>query len=291
MAEKRIKPAGAKRRRGGGRFVVSLLILLIAGGVVFYFGWVQYQLDEGEYAVVHTKTRGYEDTVLKSGEFSWRWEALFPTNLTLHTFSLQNRHVDISQSGTLPSGEFYAIIAGPDVEFNWKISASVGYRLKPEALPELVKNGVSDSALDSVYKEYEQRLTTEIIDAMIETGRATSEQDLIPDYGRLEAELKTRAAKVDERMEILTFTLQSLSFPDLALYAESRRLYLSLMAQREAVLAEVETSSAVREDIQGARLSLLERYGKVLSDYPVLLDLFALEDNPGGSLLPPVNLQ
>ncbi len=291
MAKKRIKAADTPKKRRGLSFFVSLLILLIAAGAVFYFGWVQFQLEEGEYAVVHTKTSGYEDTVLKSGEFSWRWEALFPTNLTLHRFSLENRRMDISQSGTLPSGEFYAVIAGPNVRFDWNISASVSYRLKPEALPDLVKNGLSDTALEGIYQEYEQRLTTEIADALVESGREASEQNLIPDYGKLESELKTKLVNVDERMEVLGLVLKDISFPDMALYAESRRLYLSLMAQREAVLAEVETSSAMREDIQGARLSLLERYGKVLSDYPVLLDLFALEGNPGVSLLPPENLQ
>ena len=99
-------PAKRKKHRGL-RFFLTLLILLGACGTAFWFGLLSIDLEEGEYGVVYTKLKGYEDQAIKSGDFIWRWEALIPTNLTLHTFTLEPRVVALKSSGTLPSGDYY----------------------------------------------------------------------------------------------------------------------------------------------------------------------------------------
>jgi len=58
------------------------------------------------------------------------------------------------------------------------------------------------------------------------------------------------------------------------------------MASRKEVITDVETRAIRRDDEQNDRLDLLRQYGEVFEKYPILLELFALEGNPGRALLP-----
>jgi hypothetical protein len=283
-AKKAVKKT--RRKRHGLRFVFSMILILGACGTVFWFGWVQFELEEGTVGVIHTKSHGYETEPIISGEFEWRWQALLPTNLTLHVYNLSPRRTVIEKSGTLPSGKLYAAMAGQDVAFEWNIKTAIRYRLTPESLPSMVAQGMVSSDLESFYAEYESRLegmVSRLIAAETEGDPTESPAIRIE---RLERELAEEAAKIDEKVTILDATVMDWSYPDMVLYNESRRLVLDLMTQRQALLEDVESVAVRREDLEGSRLDLLERYGKVLDSYPVLLELFALEGNPGAVLLP-----
>jgi len=275
-----------RRKRHGLRFIFSMFLILGACGTVFWFGWVQFELEEGTVGVIHTKSHGYETEPIISGEFEWRWQALLPTNLTLHIYRPVPRRILIEKSGTLPSGELYAAMAGQDVAFEWNIRAAIRYQLTPESLPSMVAQGMVSADLEPFYAEYESRvegMVSRLIAAETE-GDPTESPALRIE--RLERELAGEAAKIDERVTILDATVIDWSYPDMILYNESRRLVLDLMTQRQALLEDVESVAVRREDLEGSRLDLLERYGKILDSYPVLLELFALEGNPGAVLLP-----
>lgn len=283
-------PKPGKKRKGSG-FLASLIILIIAGGVVFWFGWVQFKLGEGDYGVVYTKTGGYETEVLTNGEFEWRWQGLLPTNLTVHVFQLETRTIDIERNGVLPSGELYAAMAGDGVDFNWDISGKIVYRMNPDSLPALVADGLSSADLDTFYGDFESKMNSEVVRLIADEIDKDVDVPMGERLKQFEQDIKEKAASIDDQIEIVEASILDWTYPDLALYKESRRLYLDFMSQRQAVLAEVGDSAARREDIQGNRLDLLEEYGRVLNEYPVLLDLFALDGNPGTNLLPPVGLE
>jgi hypothetical protein len=182
-------------------------------------------------------------------------------------------------------------MAGDDVSFNWNIDGKIVYRMKPESLPALVAEGLTSGEMDSFYSDFESKLNNEL-ERLI--GEEIDKDVDVPVGERLrsfEDEIQSSAESIDERIEIVDASILKWTYPDIVLYSEARRLYLDLMAGRQAVMSEVGDSAVRREDIQGNRLKLLEEYGRVLNDYPVLLDLFALEGNPGTSLLPPLNLE
>ena len=54
------------------KFLILLILLLVIGGVVFFFGWIQILLPPGTYAVINTKTGGYEEKAIPAGDFAWR---------------------------------------------------------------------------------------------------------------------------------------------------------------------------------------------------------------------------
>jgi hypothetical protein len=75
-------------------FLITLIILVVLAGAAFYFGWLQILLPAENYAVIFTKTGGYDETVVRPGEFSWRWQRLIPTNMTVYTFDLHPRSAE-----------------------------------------------------------------------------------------------------------------------------------------------------------------------------------------------------
>ncbi len=269
------------------RFFFTLLILIAAVGTVFWFGWVQFSLEEGEYAIVYTKTNGYESEVLRNGEFAWRWQALLPTNLSLHIFTLETRSLTVDRSGNLPSGDYYAQMAGEDLSFSWEIEVDIVYRMDPDSLPSLVAEGLAAAELDSYYNDFESELSSEIVRLIAAEVESDPEETIGNRLPRLEYGIKEKAAAIDGRIIIINAALKKLSYPDPALYTEVRKLVLDLMSNRQAVITEVENAAVRREGIQDARLELLEEYGRIFDEYPVLLNLFALEGNPAASLLPP----
>ncbi len=276
----------SRRRRPGLGIFLTLLILLIIAGTVFWFGWFRFSLEEGQTAVIHTKLDGYEPEPIIGGQFDWSWHlwrlhALIPTNLTLHTFDTSPRQIIIEQTGSLPSGEIYAAVAGEDISFNWSFQASVSYSITPETVAKLAAEGALSSGLDGFYEEYEAKLTNKMTTAL----SSKSFQNKLP--GQIQEELLKWAQKIDPRVSIQKVILLQWKMPDMDLYAETRRIYLDNMAKRQAVLTEVENTALRRKDLRDARLELLEYYGEKLHKYPELLDFFALEGNPGAALLPP----
>ena len=286
MATKSGSTGGTRRKRRGLRLFLTLLILLGAGGTAFWFGLLSVELDEGEYGVVFTKLNGYEDNPVSSGEFAWRWEALLPTNLTLHVFELETRTVPLTASGKMPSGMYYGTLVGEGVDFGWRVTARVRYRLNPKALPGLVAEGLAGSGLEGLYAEYEALVEKEMGRIMEEQGGGSPEASSMERLRAVERELSAGIAALDDRMEVLDVSVLDWTFPDMALYAEARRLALDLMERRRDVIAEVEDAALRRQDAQDEKIVLLDRYGEVLDRYPILLDLFSLEGNPGASLLP-----
>jgi len=282
---------GKKKKRRGLGFFVTLLFLVAAGATVFWFGWIQFDLDEGEYAVVYTKSHGYEDRVLSPGEFEWRWQALLPTNLTLHVFRPETRRSTVELSGDLPSGDFYAALVGEELDFRWSVRVRIDYRLDPSALPELVADGRIETDLEDMYAEFDARLQGMVGGLVAEDIAEASGTAPLELRGNLEESIDARTAAADPIFDIIGVTVEHLEYPDTVLYGEARRLALELMEARRAVLEEVEDTSLRRQDAQDNRIQLLEEYGRVLDAYPVLLDLFALEGRPGASLLPPENLE
>lgn len=290
MAKKDKKKKPPRKKHRAFNFVLSLLIILAAAGAVFWFGWVQFSLGEGDYAVIYTKTNGYESAPLANGEFAWRWQALLPTNLTLHIFNLDNRTLNIEKSGKLPSGDYYARITGEDINFDWDIKVKIVYRMNPEALPSLVANGLLSPDLESYYKDFESDLNSELVNLISAEVESDPEENIGSRIDRLENSISEKAVSLSPYITVIDAEIRSWNYPDLSLYSEARRLVLEMMNKRQTLQSELEDSAVRRDDAIGTRIGLLEEYGRVLEEYPVLLELFALEGHPGASLLPPEEL-
>lgn len=273
-------PAPARGKRRGLRFFFTLIVLTAAGAAVFRFGWVGFDLDAGEYGVIFTKLSGWENRAVAGGAFEWRLQALFPTNLTLEVYNLSPRRAVVEVEGSLPSGDFYHELIGGRAGFEWSIEAEITYAVDPTHLPELASGGVKAADLNNRYDEYESRLEGAAVRIM-DAGFPEC------DIRALERRLRDGARTLDEYIEVRDLTVLDWRCPDFELYEEARGAARELLQARKTLLAEMDETAIRREDSQSARIDLLERYGTVLSTHPILLDLFALEGNPGSGFLPP----
>ncbi|MDC7231794.1 MAG: hypothetical protein PQJ58_01080 [Spirochaetales bacterium] len=258
-----------KRFRNG----LSFLIVLTAAGFAFYTGWIQIRIPEGSYALVYTKTGGYDDSLIAAGEFVWRWENLFPTNMTIHFIELDEQKQDFTLSVYLPSGKLYGeYINYPDA-FMYSAHIVYRFRLKETAFNALVQSGNYHSTmLEDLYGEYKS-LTDSLITEYLKNNASRGSEDL----PEMEKELKAALEDRDKRFAVDQVKFISSSYPDTALYEKSRDLFLAELDSLKTLEFEAEQVAAQIENSTMRKMDLLREYGAVFTEYPVLLEYFGLD--------------
>ena len=252
-------------------FFITLLILIILGGVVFYFGWVQFQIPPDSVGVLFTKTGGFEETPVMPGTFVWRWERLLPTNMTIYTFPLKKQQTEITVSGSLPSADLYATVLPGEPDFNYTVTVSLLYSIDPADLPRLLEKQLPGSdllpQLVTVLEESGSAVLTKYM------YRAVTENRHILDFGE---DIESYFVK---EFPYLTFHAVNpiiLDLPDIGLYREAKTQYVSLMRQQNDILQRETAQAATIKKISEERLDVLRQYGALLTDFPIILDYLAL---------------
>lgn len=269
------------------KLIIALILLVIVGGVAFYFGWIQIHLPENTYAVIFTKTGGWDEEVTHPGTFVWRWERLIPTNLSMHKFTLEPYTARVSSKGTLPNGDAYSQVMDPRPDFGYSLELAVDFQINPESLPKLVE----DSLLtQETFSEWHSD-TSEVISAR--AAGFAREQSTRSDFAAsltalgdefsesLAAHLRTGLPYV----EIQNVTIRRIEVPDFDLYIAAKQIYLDLAQSRkesyEAALLEISWTEARSEQ----HFEVIRQYGELITQYPALLDLFELKDGALGTIL------
>jgi hypothetical protein len=262
------------------KVLIIFFILIIFGGIGFFFGWAQMPIPPGAYGVVRSKTHGVDEALIREGEFRWIWYKLIPTNVETLVFTPQLVFWPFRVQGGLPSGDTYAAAAGTDADFSYEISGTLSFTIKPELLPGMVKDGgIGDQA---GLEEYENK-QAQAMEAFVVQRLAVCEWEEQPgdDFfqtvaaSRLEQDL--RRAFPDA--ESLTCSLSVVKLPDFALYNLIRAVYEDyLTAQREILRVDIAVQ-AQRNIDSLLRFDELEKYGALLTKYPVLLQYLEIENS------------
>jgi len=268
-------------------FLIVLVILVILSGVVFYFGWVQIHLPAEHYAVVFTKTGGYDKEVIRPGEFSWRWQRLIPTNMTLYKFDLHPRSMEISFQGSLPSADLYSSILPENPDLSYRGQIDVTFTIAPESLPALVaEKKLLPDQLEDFFSDQAQTLSNSALQIL--KGSQADPSDTPELNRRLEREL---AAAVSD-LEISTLNVQVKHLPDMDLYELARSSYRELVQTRDssraeaiARLAEEQVRAENARAQERADLEALREYGELLEEYPILLKAMAVQKLSGEQVI------
>ncbi len=252
---------------------LTFLILLGFAGFVFYLGWVQFSIPENHYALAFTKTGGYDPYLMKPGEFYWRWENLFPTNMELHIFELPWEATDFNLQGELPSGSDYAsILTNPDA-FNFSLSLRMNFRMNPDKLISMIqKEGFTFKEIESWYT-----LLPEAAEAKIKNYILQEIPLETAEYTRIEASILEYMESQFPYAEFSGFHIHRWELPDKTLYDHTREIYLNGIKSNREYAAELEKQNAELERQLNSKMELLKDYGSVLTEYPVLLEYFNLE--------------
>jgi hypothetical protein len=265
------------------KLLLAIVILIVLAGVAFFVGWLQLRLPEHTYAVVFTKSGGWDEEVTSPGAFTWRWEALVPTNLTLHEYLIVPQDTEFNYTGELPSGSLYAAVLDPRPDFGYSIAFTISFTLDPDALPELAsRQRIEPDALDAWYERITTSIATRAV-ALVESMASTDDLALL--LASVSPAIETRLIEsiAPQFPEIVIHRIlpKRAQLPDVDLYLVAKEQYLAVLRSRDLSRIE-QMEETVRTDTRVEQhFQVLERYGELLSAHPVLLELFTMK---GGNL-------
>ena len=247
------------------------------GATGFFFGWAQFSVSPGLYGVISSKTHGVDPEPVRSGEFRWVWYKLIPTNVQIAVFRIEpvKFHVDFSSS--LPSGDSYASFAGLGADFSWELKGEISFSLDPEMLVSVASehNLASQEELDAYLQDIARNIEVIILRILssAETDSLRMERIL---SGSADEEMEKEVKKQFPQIRDFSFVIQSAKYPDFVLYRQVRLLYEEFLAkQREYAAASFGRRAENHIEAQ-FHFSELERYGELLTKYPVLLEYLAM---------------
>jgi len=254
-----------------------MLILIALCAAAFFIGWAQFSVPPGSYGVISSKTHGVDPEPVHSGEFRWIWYKLIPTNVQIAVFRIVpvKYHVDFNSS--LPSGDSYASFAGLGADFSWELKGEITFSLDPQALVSVVsgENLLSQEELDAYLQDIAPNIELIILRVLssAETDSRRLERILAGNADEeMEKEVKNRFPQIRD----FSFVIQSSKYPDFILYRQVRLLYEEFLAkQREYVTAAFGRRAETHIESR-FHFDELERYGELLTKYPVLLEYLAM---------------
>jgi hypothetical protein len=260
------------------KFIVTLVILLMLGGAAFFFGWAQLTVPPGSFGIIVSKTHGIDPQPVRSGEFRWVWYKLIPTNVEIPVFRIEPVNYPVNLNSALPSGDSYAAFAGLGSDFSWEITGTISFSLDPDKLAEFAahKNIPDQATLTALEQETAQSIEL-ITLRMLTSGETDSARIENILSGGSDKELEREIADRFPEIRDFSLVIRSAHFPDFALYRHVRLLYEDFLAkQRETVSAALGKKAESRIETQ-LYFDELERYGELLTKYPVLLKYLAMD--------------
>jgi hypothetical protein len=265
-----------KKRNAAGS-ILSFLLIMIAFVAAFYFGWVQFELPEQTYAVLFSKTNGYDKNIIEPGKFSWKWQRLLPTNSKLLKVKIETRSIVLDYEGDLPSGDLYSSVLSDNPDFSFKMEFSITYKLNQDFLPELLENGIlntdeNESFFETLESEY-VRIVKDSCTEYFKQNYSINNSS----YIELENTILEKLQRKYYYIEIRNLTIKYIHFPDLLLYEKTRELYYQILENRKEVETATEKWAIESKVNMSTKLDILSQYGELLSKYPILIDYFALD--------------
>ncbi|MCL2230349.1 MAG: hypothetical protein FWC01_04585 [Treponema sp.] len=263
------------------KFFITLLILLIIAGTGFALGWVQFAVPPGQFGVIHSKTHGIDAELVRSGEFRWVWYKLIPTNVKIAIFNLEQKKFPLNFKSSLPSGSVYASFAGlANADFTWDLNGEINFTVNPEMLvflsqtQSLTNQEELESYLEKTAREIEVMILRVLSSSGTDSERLENLMSGNPDPD-MEREVKTRFPEILE----FSISIHNAKYPDFLLYRVLRRLYEDFLSSQREVIANSFAARAEEHIRAQLRFEELERYGDLLTRFPVLLEYIALEND------------
>jgi hypothetical protein len=267
------------------KFLVTLLLLIILGSAAFFYGWAQFSVPPGFYGVVFSKTHGVDSEPVREGEFRWIWYKLIPTNVKIAVFKLENLKFPIEFNSALPSGNNYASFAGlSNADFSWDLRGEISFSLDPESLVQLTSslNITDQEELDAFFND-----TAKYIEILILRTLSSSDTDNMRIEnilsGNRDIEMEREIAAHFPEIRDFSLRIQSAKYPDFILYRQIRQLYEEFMESQREYISTAFGRRAESHIESRLHFEELERYGELLTKYPILLEYMAMERNSGGN--------
>ncbi len=267
------------------KFFVSVIIIAIFAGILLFIGWTQFSIPSGTTGVMISKTGGIHPSAIIPGEFTWRWERLLPTNTEIRVFSMYPKTVTSTLSGSLPSAEIYSPMLEGRPDFSYSFTVSLDLQLKQGSLPSFVRrtNALGQDELHEYLTTKAQEAAKDVLDYILNSQKNNSLSALSISYDT-DAILKSLLAS--SKYSDITFDsvhIQTVKLPDVELYLLAKEAYTTYQDKVRGALTSLTNDQSVQSAEDYLHIERFSRWGKVLEDYPILIDFIAVskEDSIG----------
>lgn len=262
------------------KFIVWLFICIILSGIIFFFGWTQFRLDKDVYGVVYTRTFGYHDEPIKSGEFSWSVWSLIPKNMIITQIPAGYRTVRIHTEDTLPSASLYSMTLVGDPDFTYEMDIRVSYAVAEHSVVSLVKSyNINEKTISSWLLDTDNKVK-QVANELLSDYFQHAESDAMDSADLAESVsqyLQTKLSAYFPELDFKPIQIVFLHLPDYDLYLQAKNDYVDLIELKTSTLMKALADAPEKVADNVLYLDKLESYGELLTRYPVLIEYLELE--------------
>lgn len=260
------------------RSVVSFVFFLSIGAAVFFIGWLEFRVPAGKCGVMISKTGGVYEKVIQSGSFLWRWETLLPTNAHIHIYNTNPLRGTHTIGGALPSSDIYTNLLEGKPDFSYRFSVSLDICIRKEALPAYVKRkgAVSQEELNSYILGESEGIARSVVRFILD--KALTNPSFVIEASLSDTEL-LRGIDAENRFPdvvVVSVHINELRIPDTGLYTAAKNAYEVYQMKMKERLEKTAGSQAEQAAADYLELERLSRLGRILSEYPLLIDFLSV---------------
>lgn len=260
------------------KFVVSVIILLLFFGVLLFIGWTQFSIPSGTTGVMISKTGGIHPAAIIPGHFTWRWERLIPTNTEIRVFSMYPQTITTTLQGSLPSADIYSPMLEGKPDFTYSFSMTIEVQLKQGSLPSFVRrtNALGQDELHTYLDTKAQEAAKDVLDFVLlqQKNSSLSSFTINYDYEAIIKHLQSIPKYSDINIDAVS--IQAVKLPDIELYLLAKEAYNLYQDKVRSALASLTNDQSVQSAEDYLQIERFSRWGKVLQDYPILIDFIAV---------------
>ncbi len=262
------------------KLLFSIIILLIFGAAVFILGWLEFFVPVDKVGVLISKTGGVHTEVIEAGGITWSWERLIPTNSKIRIFSCKPQTYTETISGSLPSADIYNNMLEGNPSFDYSFSVDIVVSMKASSLPVFVKRTSAEgqSDLDAYVQDQADSIARSVIEFII--TNSMDNIDFVMQASLTDSEL-IEGIDANSRYSDLNITsikINNAKLPDITMYNHAKSSYAAYQEATQQALEgvfELEGFDAGQDYLELERLS---RLGRVLKEYPNLIEFMAVSN-------------
>lgn len=260
------------------RFLV-FFIFLVAVAAVFTFGWLQLFIEADSCAIMVSKTSGTYGKIIKSGNFTWRWEHLIPKNTRLIEFDSCGKTFIVTSAGTLAGADIYSRQVPENPDFSYRIEYSISINISEEEILNLFNSKIinSQEELNDYLKLKAQSIADRITASVLSEEMSSGDGINLLTEDRL-LFLKDSVSEDLKNININSVGIASARIPDTELYRRLKDSYFTFISDLDGIL-KLKAQDHAQDILDDSRiLDRLEKFAALMEKYPSLAEISKSSD-------------
>lgn len=261
-------------------FFYSSFLLFILLILITFFGWVRFDYPNTYRGVVYYKTSGYQTKLITPFKWNWNWQHIFPENTKIYIVDLNPIKESFEKKGELPSAETYATLIDNIEKFNYSFSFNYQYKLKESTLTQLFSKNILQESLNvtplnNLIKEDIEKMWKDKVNNILIEKDLSALTSFISEW---EKEVTLKIKEDFYYINDFSLNVNINTFPDISLYQKAKEIMDIFIKEKEEEKKQEEIKKAEQIYKEDQRLFWLEKYGKLLKEYPELSPLLSSDN-------------